>query len=431
MGLKKSQVFFNLKQQILLENRVFSARKDYASQAITLLSGSCFTQEEMYNQICSLIKLGLYNDTTISSAYENALIYYLAKNSDIEIPLKLKEYITEYALKSIITKRFPMSLRALVGYLLVNGKVQSEGLKHGIENLHNEALGLIKNGNIVAAIDGLFASHSLDEKNIATLYGFVKSEASNIGREKVAKFALELMRWDKPEQDDVLDQLEELIESDFQYWVVPDIQFALIESEKLVNTNLPLNVIIDLFDMLKKSGEPWANKIDGIKDKGIFVDLSSYSRMPSFSPVEDVLSIIALIEGKRIEKYELSKEEYKDFLQLRNIEQNGKMASLDGAIILACFYFFIGIVFCLNTVLRWTVMIDSFGTIRTISTDPGNIGEWFGLLTNPIVITIYLLYWARLIYLKYKVNRNIQFIDYIYTMPLFGGWIKNTIRGEK
>ena len=256
MGLKKSQVFFNLKQQILLENRVFSARKDYASQAITLLSGSCFTQEEMYNQICSLIKLGLYNDTTISSAYENALIYYLAKNSDIEIPLKLKEYITEYALKSIITKRFPMSLRALVGYLLVNGKVQSEGLKHGIENLHNEALGLIKNGNIVAAIDGLFASHSLDEKNIATLYGFVKSEASNIGREKVAKFALELMRWDKPEQDDVLDQLEELIESDFQYWVVPDIQFALIESEKLVNTNLPLNVIIDLFDMLKKSGEP-------------------------------------------------------------------------------------------------------------------------------------------------------------------------------
>lgn len=435
MGPKPNQAFLDLKQHILLENKVFAARQDLKLQATTLLCSNCFNQNEINQQIELLLENFVSNfennASDISSAYNNSLLFYLASRNKIQIPKSLYEYINSTVFRAIETTHYPLSLKGLILFFLSESSFNIPQMALNIDKLKTEAIENLNNKNIPGAIDGFFGVQNIEDKDITTIVNSVKEDPNIIGREKISKLAIMLIRQKKPEHEEIITILEDLIANDFEYWITPDIQFALIESEKLINSNLPSELINEILETLKKSGEEWTGTIDNIQERGVLVDLTKFSRMPSFSPIEDALSLMALTEANRIMKYELTKAEFDFFKYLGKVDNEKKIGTLSGGITLTVLSFLIGILLTLNTLLRWGEIIKSVATISTLVISPSTLMDWITLIYHPIVISSLLLYWEYRVVKKYLCKRCLSVGESMCDFPIFGGLIIKLFRGEE
>ncbi|MDP4092824.1 MAG: hypothetical protein Q8920_05615 [Bacillota bacterium] len=424
-----TQAYTLLKQQVVLENKIYLTRKDTYLQLFTLLCNNCFSSFDLEKQLIDIQESINQLPYDNSVAIEYTLLYYLLVKNEVKITKITKEAIDTIQVNTLDTSRFPLNSKALIAYFLTFSGVSNQQIIDYINDIKNESISLIENGNVAAAIDGLFALDNIEERYLDLMIGYVKENFRNIGREKLAKFSLELIRWSSKESECILSLLENFIEQDCESWIIPEIQFALIESEKLVNSNLSKDIVNEILYTLKSSGEEWTKSIDEILEDGVIVDLKSYNRMPAFSPNEDVFSLLALTLGDRLSKYEINADEYDEYLRIMAIENIKNKATLSGGLVLSLLSLIIGVVSSINIILRWSDLKNISSLFSNLTTSPGKISEWLDFLKNPIVILLILFIWELRLILSFIKRRDLKIRYALFKVPIIGDLI-NKIIGE-
>lgn len=427
---RPSQEYSQLKQQITVENKVFSTRKNTFLQALTLICTSCFTKQEIKKQFDYFVSILDDELSDISLSLEYSVLYYLSYINNISPPDKLAKYVKSVCTDAITINNIPLSTRALIAYFLKNSNIKDKKLSDNIQMIYHEAQNVLESGNIAAAIDGFFAADRVDDSIINQILDGFKKNINQFSREKIAKLTLCTLRWNCKQYNYLLNCLEDAIQTDLQCYLTPDIQFALVESEKLINSNLPAEIINDILDTLKNAGEYWTNTIESFKDNGVIVDLKTFKNMPSFSPTEDVWSVLALEAGNRTNKYQLDTKEFNVYQQLMEIHNKGKQSTYKGAILLTISSTILSVLITCCLFCWWPKINYSLQNLTNIVTSPANLGEWLNFIKNPLIIVAVLITWLSKNIHYFILKRDLSLSIIFKKIPIFSLILK-LFKGDK
>ncbi len=427
---RPTDVYIKLQQQIFTENKVYDSRSDTLLQSFTLLCSSCFSKEQIVCQLQNIINKIEKDSFNISFSVEYSMIYYLSKEYKMSLSKELATFIKTECIDTISFERFPISNRALIAYFLNKANTNSKKLDIKIESLYKEAIDLLESGDYLAAIDGFFATEKIEDKYLKKIEYEISNNKDFLNREKIAKLTLKFMEWESRESQKLLMLLEDTLKIDLKSWIEPDIQFSLIESEKLINSNLSQEVVNDILDTLKKSGEPWTNIINEFSDRGVVVDLKSFHQMSNFSPSEDTWSYLALEAGQHTTKYELNEEEYLQYSKLVKINKTNKIASYKGSLTLCISLLIQGIGLTVFLFLNWANILNSIRNIKTTITSPSTGQEWIDIFFNPLIIAILIVIWMIRVFKFYKENKDIGVKQVFMSLPIIRFLVSKLLGGE-
>ncbi len=413
-----SELYLKLKQQIIVENKIYTSRNNNLFRSLTLLCNSCFSKNDITEQFNEIIVEIDINSLDINFSLDYTILFFLSKKNNLSLPREIEQFIITDCVKAITLQGIPLNNRSLIAYFIKQSRLKSKDIDIALQSLYNESIELLERGNVIAALDGLFAIEQLSDKDIERIiYNFDNNKVL-FNREKIAKLALKLLQWESEKAEDILIILKSSIEEDLRSWVEPDIQFALIESEKLINSNLSQDIINDILDTLKCTGEVWTNIIESIQENGVVVDLKSFQQMPQFCPAEDTWSILALELGKQTSKYELNEAEFNNYKRLIGIDNKGAVASYKGSLILYFTSLLLGIGLSIFLTLNWDNIKILINNILTLNVAPSTLLDWIELIFNPIIVAILIFIWLIRILHFYIKHKDLTFLIVIRRTPI-------------
>jgi hypothetical protein len=419
-----TDLYLKLKQQISLENKVFSSKNNNLFTALTLVCDSCFDNQYIKKEYSKIIDRIDINSLDISFATEYSLLYYLSKKNHLPFPNNIKSFIKEECINTITISAIPINNRAITAYILKQANYRNAKLDISIKELYSESIELLSNGKIISGIDGLFGVPEVSDNDLEKIIYYFEQNREFFNREKIAKLSVKLLEWNCDKAKDLLHVLYDLIDTEFKSWVEPDIHFALIESEKLINSNLPPEVINEILLRLKNTGESWTSIIDTFLEKGVVVDLKSFQPLPNFSPSEDTWSLLALEAGNLTHKYELSEEEYNSYNHLRKLNSKVTMASFKGSLTLYTSSILITAGLSLWIYLNWIDIKTNWESVLTINISPTTIKDVLNLVFNKLFIIFFVLWWLFNILKCYWHNKDLSIKSIFKCIPIIKWIIK-------
>ena len=309
-----NHIFSRLREHVIFENEISRAREDFESYLFTLYAPSLVrSAEEQIIKTSELNNINLNEINSLSRIKEFA--YYIGLSSRLGLNLTKDQRDTFASLLNdlIDSSAYPDSSKSIICWVLRDikeFKSQTEKLE---EQLEKKALDAFSRFNYQEGLEIAFGvkSDKCISKVIENPIQFT-NEALKWSRDKLSKSIIRLTDVTNFDVSNLVNELERKIEDELSSWIEPDVWLAVIESEKIINSNIPQDDINEVMENLASSSKSWAKIVDDISKDGIHLRLNSVIKSPAFSPIEDTFSLIALHMNERERTIQLSEREFEE-----------------------------------------------------------------------------------------------------------------------
>lgn len=404
----KNPIYTRLKEHVLFENEISKKRKDLESQYFTLLADFSFNQHVIQNQIQDILKEKNYKDcSSLSDIKEFSLLIKLSSIHNVPIENNVFESF-EYLLNELVSsKTYPVVAKSTISWILKDVQAFEPLLLKLQEQLDQNCIKYLSKYEYKEGIELAFGSNndSAIDKIISNPIQFTK-HAQNWPRDKIAKAIIRLNSVEGFSLSELVKILESKIDQEFSSWVEPDIWLAIIESEKIVNSNISQSEIDSVLNNLKNAKDSWAKIIESIDKEGVHIRLNNVMKRPTFSPFEDTLSLLALKCQDREYTIQISKKRYEDLILFENKIDSIPLLRSEIILYASCIF----LLATIETYLAHLIITsyESFSSfINAISKyDPSNtVAILFDVIGNPFLAFGFFLWWLiRLI--KYPIDKK-------------------------
>lgn len=426
-GIKefKNPIYSRLCEQLLLEHSIHRERKSGLDFSITLVCDHLFGREDLAQHL----KLSRDQDAkvTIANIVHTSILVTLDKRHQVGLfsDSFLRSNILDKIIAISTSQSFPSSSKSLVIFFLKEISLFQEACSSISGKLSLLVKSQLDERNYSVVPDLIFGCLDRDilsNNDVQALAG----DAIFWTREKIAKMVLYLIS--NGMQDDAMSFvkiLENKIEEEFNSWIEPDIWLSIIESEKLINSNLPIDEVRLLLQNLKRTNVAWSKVIEGIETDGIFIRLNSFQGKAVFSSTEDSLSVLALKKAQRQTVFQINSEDAQLFEKL---SEPGKKISSKG----------VGNFVLLNIVLSmsvaWVLLnvkLIEFTAMFGQSLSPDSIWDFLSLIIKKPIVLLLLIFWNVNAWRALIANQNFSLWDIVWSIPLFGKKLKEFFNNPK
>ena len=413
---QRNLAYNQLADQIRIESKVFRVRGTHLDFLMTLVCDFLFKQDEYETALEEANDKLKKTSPSLENITEFSILLKLAKkNSFLEVPIdKVREVISE----AINSNAYPLSAKGTILFLIrdVTDLRRESGELNKLLISHLEKL--LKDRKFFAAPD-IMLGCTIDGKNSEVFKEHISSlieEAPKWSRSKVSKLILFLKQngFDNEQSNILLNILEEKINEEFRTLVEPDLWFSILESEKLINSNMPEQELKALFKNLKMLSSNWSDLIQRVEKDGVFLKLNSLQGTIGFSSIEDVFSILALKAFERNTIYEISKA---DAQLLRSEVYTDTSIPRHEVVKFVLVTIATVIVICL--LLRNIQPVEEIKKLINISA-PETIAELLNLIPNRTIVSIFFGLWNYNLWKELVRTRTLTFKRFIIGIPIAG-----------
>ena len=419
-GYIRNANFDKLIEHVRIEKEIGKIRNSISDHGIGMLCEFAFDQIVIEEETSSLLAKLEKNKVSLSNIYENSLILSLASKNNIKFNNEYRERI-KYSIEELIaSKSYPIGKKALIYYFLkdlswLNGVTLrlNEYLKTNGKEFFDDSR------NIELIIDSSFACQDLEQVlSINELLSKVSSNSKALPREKLAKAIILLSQYDDLNITKLIDDLEESINKDLSSWDNPDIWFAILESEKLISSNLDWQDLNKLLENLKASNSKWSQVIRNIQEDGVFINLTGIVQSPKFSPLQDVLSLKALKATNRDKIIQLSSSDSIEFQKFKSIEKNGIITNKRNVNMFAFFVLFIMLLNIILIFSNYENLMESFNIFWQSSTKPKSPANIVRYMINPISLILINVWWLGIVWNAFNNEGTLSLKSIFRSYPM-------------
>lgn len=416
-------IYSLLVEQLIVQNQVF-ANKSRTEYLTTLLSpiDDSHNLFASYNAIADEILN--QNDLRLSDIWDCSALLFSAKRAKYSIPSKFIANNYCSLLNDLICSSiFPYSQKSFILFLIRDITQCSDK----IATLNSQLLIYVKSrinkNNFQNAFDFLFGCNYKREDFQDAFWMDLERQSKNWNREKLSKCIISLMSNNlfTSDYNFLIHRLESQVKNEFSHWTEPDIWFSLIESEKIINSNLEFEQIQDLINNLGRSGTSWLSPINKIHKDGVFIKLNSFHKTFSFSPTEDALSLIALNVVKRQKVIQINEEDYNELRQSHELQIKDLSVDRKGVLV------FTTILLLSTIATTYFVSQEDFSSLGKNITKivgekfpPETMKDWLKLVLNPLVILIMAVWWNIKNWKTLENSKRLTIREGLKNFPIFG-----------
>lgn len=322
----ENPVAISLKENILLENKIYELKGDTYNQSLTLLVPAVFREEDLSTQLDGITDRCKCQFTDVRD------------EKGVEATLLLQCFFAAYVL-SVTNKEIDSILRQRLERCLEMANKLNYYKSNEIIGLIAFCLSLYKKANTLDYISNLkerlehecrkaikereyngFIDLSIGLKIISDRINYNNQDIgslitdANIKQSSLERVAKLLVFASEINSQDIISRglpiFEHKIIRKFSSHILPDIEVAVFETLKLINTNLSPEEIKIIINSLKGRGIKWVDNVKDIDREYITTRLPEAVKIPPLLPAEDVFSLIA-ISKLGIEKlYYIKEDEY-------------------------------------------------------------------------------------------------------------------------
>jgi hypothetical protein len=424
--VSRNLTYDRLVDQVKIEYEIGRSRESITDQGFALLCDFAYEENDHLKKSEALLEVLTDKEVKVSNVLEYSLLLHLKSLHDKKVSSDILDKVKYYLQELVKSQSYPIGNKGLILYLIkdvpelkgIAQKMNSSLLKRAA-SLFND------NRNIELVIDTCFACEDQEGKLSAIdLHNELKEKLNDLPRDKVAKSILYLSKVDDLDLSELIDGLEEKINQDFSNWIKPDIWLAIIESEKLVNSNLPQEELEKILKNLKESKSDWSQKIESIEKGGVFLNLGEISRSPNFSPLEDSLCLLALKRLGKDKVIQLSQKDAKDFENYKILDKKGLITDLKSVNRF-------GVFIMLNIILSTAILLfyldslnELFVSFWETKTNPKSPKEIISYIFNPVVIILINFWWLYLVWRRFTQNGTLIWKEILLDYPIVKYLIK-------
>lgn len=387
----KNPIFIRLAEQVLLEHNLYKQREGGMDYLATFICD--FLHQPSYIENCLkqfLFKSGL-SPLSLENLPQYAIPVQLATRYNFTVNLPPIVDIAYHLSELAKTKSYPSSLKSTILFFLKDIYPFELQLKRVEAELLDEARAAKKERKFHALPDILFGCRSQGFFLPNELEEIVRNYSEDWTREKVSKFILFLQTDESPSEylDKLVRILEMKIDEEFNSWIEPDIWFSIIESEKLVNSNIEEEDLRVLLRNLKEAKVSWSEVIEEIEKEGVFLRLRNFAGKGGFASFEDALSLLSLKRSGREQVYAIDKIAAEEYRKLKNIGPD--TLSKSGVSL-----FVIINMLCISALVAMNIHLDLPNQVKTLintNISPSTIMEALYLLVQAPLISVLLIVW--------------------------------------
>lgn len=423
-----NHIYSRLREHVVFENEISRAREDTESYLFTLYAPILVgDSDEQIIKTPRPDNINLNEINTLSRIKEFA--YYIGLSERLGLKLTNAQRDTFSALLNELldSSAYPASSKSIICWVLRDIQEFRSQIEKIEEQLEKKALDEFSRFNYQEGIEISFGikSDRCIAKIIENPIQFTK-EAINWSRDKLSKSIIRLTNVDNFDVSNLVNELEKKIEDELSSWIEPDVWLAVIESEKIINSNIPQEDVSEVLENLASSNKSWAKLIDDISKDGIHLRLNSVIKSPAFSPIEDTFSLIALHINERERTIQLSKREF-DELSI----YSGKLGLI--AFSKASLSIYLGTITSLVAYVLYFLISTSNSDVGLIATlkDPLKHllnGEFGSLLsqTNILIMAFgYSIWWLFILIKRPFLKGELTLKSYFDTIPIISRIVKS------
>ncbi len=424
--VSRNLTYDRLADQVKIEYEIGKSRGSVADQGFALLCDFAYEENDHLKKVEVLFQGLTDKEVKVSNVLEYSLLLHLKSLHDKKVSSEILDKVKYYLQELLKSQSYPIGNKGLILFLIKDvpelkaiAQVMNSSLLKRAASLFND------NRKIELVIDTCFACEDQEGKLSAIdLHNELKEKLNDLSRDKVAKALLYLSKVEELDLSELIDGLEEKINQDFSNWIKPDIWLAIIESEKLVNSNLPQEELEKILKNLKESKSDWSQKIESIEKGGVFLNLGEISRSPNFSPLEDSLSLFALNRLGKDKVIQLSQRDVEDFKTYKTLDKKGLITDLKSVNSFG-FFIMLNIVSCAAILLFYLDSLNElFVSFWETKTNPKSPKEIISYIFNPVVIILINFWWLYFVWRRLTQNRTLTWKEILLDYPIVKYLIK-------
>lgn len=411
--MKITNTFTNPLYQILLEhividNQISIAKNLYEQQAVTLMCSPAFSVDDRKVQLDNLRNILLTSQPQLN----NLLLYVIGTKILNEEKAPLNEVVISTIKKNILlaseSTSFPIGKKSLINFFIQDipqFKAEFVVLNNKIIEITNELIADKRSPEII--IDTYFSTNNTsDDEIISLILDYLKKKPIAINSSKLSK-ALILLKNRKIENlPYYIEAYENVLNEELLKWKTSDVWFAIVESEKIINSNLPNEISNTILETLKDLGASWPDRISTIQKDGIFLNLGSNRQIPNFSAMDDYLNYYCIAKIGRDKTVQLTMEEYEEYGKHVDVGINSILYDTKSIKLMFIFVGILSISITLICIIFFgdaSRYLESFLEARTKPVTPTEI---FNYVINPIVVFGVLVWWlVNLLHSFFRGNK--------------------------
>lgn len=419
-------LYLALRDQISTENVIFKQKQDLYATALTLTATNCFKKGYIKDNTKDLIIAvkSLIKDTkSLTYFKESGIIFSLAKKHSVGGTKEIKEYLEE-CFKTVGKSNTPPQILGSVGYFLNEHKSSLDNYEFFQVALSDKVNGFISNNNLNAAIDSSIGIANFSDEQKEWLKKQASTKLKSLAVERISKLVILF------NEDDYVKALEEALTESLGSVTYPDIGFSIFEAQKIINSNIPNTSLSNILTELKKVDASWSKMITNMESEGITIDVAQLHKVPTFSPHQDVWSLIGLESSGRAQTVQIATKEYKDFVNyLSKTDKSYRRVSVFSVATLL----FIAVLQALYTYLLFDLKDTGFlDTLKNLSLQNSllDVKSIYFIFVNPWLQLGVGLIWIPVLFWRLAAKGRLTLLDILLSWPVLlpfyeaGKWIK-------
>jgi len=425
----KNQVYSRLSEHIVFENEISKSRKDYESLLFTLLVPGIFTDSEK-REIVKDVEANIASKklTSLSEIKLLSLFVAVSKEVGLSVSKDVKDSLKSMLERLDQSASYPAASKSLICWILDSSNEFEKQLDKIKETLTIKSK---EHQDKFQYLDGIELAFGVSSRTcLDTIINTPRQfflEAQSWSRDKIAKSIIRLSQDSRFNTYDLVKLLETKIDEELSSWVEPDVWLAVIESEKVINSNIPPDDINVILDNLSNKSSSWAKMVSKINDDGVYLKLNNIIKSPAFSPIEDSLSLIALNISGRDTVIQLSQDEYKKlskFADLKNLIPFSSKILYSYLSLLISVSIIIG---CLSFSLFQNASLETISKFLELTLN-GEFGTIMARFDYILLFFSYCLWWLyKLINIPFDSDR-IKTVTLLTSPPIFSSVLKKIIK---
>lgn len=195
-----------------------------------------------------------------------------------------------------------------------------------------------------------------------------------------------------------------------------EVWFALIESKKIINSNLEEHINESILKQLKESDQKWVDRIEKIENEFVTINIPRQSSFTNLSNEDILFATLALSKSNRKEVYTIPVTEKDNYT--RFISNNGWIISTKTLITVISFYCVVAISIFYLIERNWSELNDFSSEFYETKVNPKSLKDIISYLSNPVSVSLILGWWCYLVGRTLKQSSDINLRKLIEVNPI-------------
>jgi len=415
-----NSLYVAIEDHVIVENSMFSVKGDLFNELLTLLAlneKNKKISKQKFQSFCKKLESKIGQGPILTYIKEAYLLSVFRSQFGYKSKF-LKKILSSHLLNNLKASRLSSNAKGFIAYCILSGKNMSYSERNYISFVTSKFNESLNQQNIEKAVDYGIGVLKINKNRIEEFSRLVQCSREDLGLERLSK-AILFMNRNKQTPLWLINLLEQRIRKELSLLKSPEIEFSLFQAHKLVNSNIPPQHLSKVLKTLKPIKPDWSKWIEKIEKDGVFINLRQFSKLPSFSPNDDVWTLIAMTETNRKYSYQLSQDDYKNYLELKRDDDSGfRSFKFISIVILVVF----AVVLTLMVVYLFQMKGGSWNELLDLNIDPDtprDIGSTIiTYLFNPWANLFVNMAWIFIFISRFNKKGRVNFMDFITTWPL-------------